>query len=133
MSMRTAARWPVAAMVLSVLIGCSRQPPGRFEISGTISFDGKPVPVGQISFEPDATQGNRGPQALARIENGRYRTQPMKGAVAGPVHITVTGYDGLSKGETPFGAPLFKPFTLRQVLPAKSNTLDLVVPASAAD
>lgn len=123
-----AFRWAVVMAGVFLFVGCGRQPPGRFEISGSVTFARKPLPVGQISFEPDSTKGNRGPQALARIENGRYRTQPMKGSVAGPVHITVVGYDGLRKGETPFGTPLFKPFTTVQVLPAKSSTLDIVVP-----
>lgn len=133
MGWRVAFRWAVVMAVVGFTVGCSRQPPGRFEISGSVTFAGKPVPVGQISFEPDSAKGNRGPQALARIENGRYRTQPMKGSVAGPVRITVTGYDGLRKGETPFGTALFKPFTTEQVLPAESNTLDIVVPTNAAD
>lgn len=128
MSVRSASGWAVVVVALVALVGCSRQPPGRYEISGMVSFDGKPVPLGQVSFEPDPTQGNRGPQAVAPIENGRYRTQPRKGAVAGPVRITVMGYDGLSKGETPFGTPLFKRFTTEQALPAESSTLDIVVP-----
>lgn len=57
----------------------------------------------------------------------------MKGSVAEPVLITVMGYDGLRNGEPPFEAPLFTLCTTEQVLPAKSNTLDIVVPTNAAE
>ena len=35
---------------------------------------GQPVPAGRVVFEPDASQGNRGPASYAEIEAGHYRT-----------------------------------------------------------
>jgi hypothetical protein len=46
----------------------------RIRISGQVTFQGKPVPYGNLVFEPDQSKGNRGPQGYAKIQDGRYDT-----------------------------------------------------------
>lgn len=125
----------VLAAVLGVLClpsGCNRQPAGRYAVNGTVTFDGKPVPVGRVFLEPDPEAGNRGPQAIAPIRNGGFATQPRQGAVAGTVIIEVQGYDGVPSGSYPDGMPLFPPYRTKQELPKQSSTIAIDVPASAA-
>jgi hypothetical protein len=122
----------VAGCGLFALAGCSGQPPGRYAVSGTVTFNGKPIPAGRVFLEPDPAGGNRGPQAVALIKNGRFTTQPRKGAVGGSGIIIVQGYDGVSSDSYPDGQPLFEAHTLRQELPKESSTITIDVPASAA-
>lgn len=121
------------AMVLiaSSLAGCGRSN-GRYTVSGTITFDGKPVPEGGVAIEPDSAAGNRGPRAEAEIRNGRFQTAPSKGAIAGPVIIEAWGADGVETKESPIGMVLFNNYRLKMTLPEKSSTLDIAVPLDAA-
>lgn len=128
----TLFRLAVAGCGLFVLAGCSDQPPGRYSVSGTVTFDGKPIPAGRLFFEPDPAAENRGPQAVALIKSGRFTTEPRKGAVGGSVIIVVQGYDGVSSDSYPDGQPLFAAHTLRQELPKQSSTIAIDVPGSAA-
>ena len=118
------------AFVSCGLAGCSR-PNGRHTVSGTVTFDGKPVPEGVVAIEPDAAAGNRGPRAEAEIRNGRFQTAPSKGAIAGPVIIEAWGADGVETKESPIGVVLFHNYRLKMTLPEKSSTLEIVVPATS--
>jgi len=125
-----------AAMLLA-LAGCGvRDGPARYDLSGEVTFDGKPVPVGSIVFAPDSAQGNSGPGATADIQNGRYRTMPRRGTIGGPHTATIIGFDGeafqtTEGGRTvhhPMGKPLFAPVTIKVDLPKKSGVHDFAVP-----
>ena len=62
--------------LICVLAGCMGDPgPKRYRVSGEITFDGKPVPHGEIVFTPDSGQGNSGPQGIAIIQNGHFDTK----------------------------------------------------------
>ncbi len=105
---------------------------GRVEVYGTVSHGGKPIPAGEVVFEPDPTQGNTGPQARATIENGRYRTPRGQGSVPGAVVVRVEAYDGQPHPESPYGLQLFPAYTTTLVLPDRSSEQDIDVPATHA-
>lgn len=70
----------VAATVLTLLfpglLGCGgRADARRYAVSLAVSYQGQPVRVGYVTFEPDATAGNAGPGSVAMIVDGRYRTE----------------------------------------------------------
>lgn len=129
-------RWRIALVVSSLLGsaivagGCSKQSgPPRYTISGTVTFQGSPVPLGRISFDPDTSQGNDGPAGYADIVDGRYRTH--MGAVGGPHVVRINGSSGPAVDEMKSTA-LFREFTTKIDLPRKSTTVDIDVPATAA-
>ncbi len=67
------------------LVGCSKGGVPRVTVSGKVTFRGQAVPIGLVSFTPDAKKGNRGPQGVARIVDGTYTTKDGgKGSVLGP-------------------------------------------------
>jgi hypothetical protein len=102
----------------------------RTELSGKATFDGKPIPFGEVVFAPDTTKGNKGPGATAPITNGEYKTQPGKGPVAGPQKVKVSGYNESPSQQGPSGRqPLFPEHTLSLEVPADKGTLDINVPA----
>ena len=122
----------LSMMLGLVLAGCSgggEAGAERIELSGAVTFEGKPVPYGQITFTPDATKGGTGPGGTATIENGRYQTVPDKGPTAGPHVAVITGYSS-QEPEQPGGAPplLFADRRVEVAVSADQKTLDLEVP-----
>ena len=66
------------AIIAAVLIGCGKSGPERYEVSGAVTYHGRPVRGGRILFTPDTTQGNNGPGSVAEISNGMYYTRQGK-------------------------------------------------------
>lgn len=70
------------------MIGCGGSP--REGLSGMVTFDGEPVPFGEVQFIPAS-----GPAGSAIIRDGRYNTadEDGQGVISGPHQIFVTGYE----------------------------------------
>jgi hypothetical protein len=124
--------WPrqlgliLAVCALAMVVGCSKQSgPPRYTVSGTVTFRGEPVPMGTIAFEPDTSQGNRGPAGYADIVNGRFQTH--LGAVGGPHIVRINGVSGPTLDETQ-DTTLFSDYRTTCDLPAESTTIDFDVP-----
>lgn len=115
--------------VILIAGGCGVE---RHEISGTVTFAGKPVPTGSVQFVPNKSRGNAGPTASADITNGQFRILAKDGVVGGPYHVTIFGYDGATTtvGTTVnhVGKPLFRTYRTTIDLPQAPSTHDLVVP-----
>jgi hypothetical protein len=123
-----------AALMLS---GCGESGPPRYEVSGTVVVDGRPVPVGYIVFTPDAAAGNSGPGGQADIRDGKYNTQLGRGTIGGPHAASIFGFDGkpyvtsrTAEGAitNPMGHPLFPYYTVKLDLPKKASTFDFTIP-----
>ena len=113
-------------------VGCQRgagDGPARHPLSGKATHDGKPIPAGEIRFDPDSTQGNQGPGGVAEIVNGSYETRREFGVIGGPHVVRISGFDGQPNGELqPLGRPLFPEYELHADLPQKSGSIDFDVP-----
>lgn len=108
------------------MAGCSKQTgPPRYSLSGTVTFRGEPVPLGTIAFEPDTSQGNRGPAGYADIIGGRFQTH--LGAVGGPHIVRISGASGPMIDESK-DTTLFSDYTTTRDLPQQTATLDFDVP-----
>ncbi|MEA1951700.1 MAG: hypothetical protein U9N87_09960 [Planctomycetota bacterium] len=99
-------------------------------MEGTVTIAGKPVPAGEVQFEPDASKENRGPQSRAKIKDGKYSTPRGKGPVAGPAVVRIRCFDGNSGPESPMGTRMAKPFETKIDLPEDDSSQDFEVPAS---
>lgn len=123
--------WLLAVGSLLVLVGCDGSDgPPRYHLSGTITYAGKPVPAGSVSFIPDASKGNQGPGGLARIKDGHFDTSEGTGHVGGPHVVAITGMDGVAQPELPRGTPLFPRYKLTMDLPKEDSTHDFDVPTA---
>lgn len=104
----------------------------EFRVTGNVTFDGKPVPKGFITFEPDASKGNTGPGGGAEIRSGSFATTRGKGISGGAYVVKIVGYDGVattqSGEELPDGRPLFPTYTTKVDFPKESTTKDFAVP-----
>ncbi len=119
----------LVALVLLVLVGCNDMDgPRRYRLSGSVTYDGKPVPAGIISLEPDTSLGNSGPGTLVEFTNGRYRTTRGKGTVGGPHLVRIVGHDGKAISEMPLGRCLFQEYRLQVDLPRHDAAYDFDVP-----
>jgi hypothetical protein len=128
--------WILTLVSLGALLligpGCGGDGVDRYDVSGVVTFDGNPVPLGQIMFQPDTGKGNRGPAGVAKIENGHFDTSKSdKGTVGGPHVVIISGFDGKDINEAeerPAGSPLFPDYRTTVDLPKEDTTLQFDVP-----
>ncbi|HVJ86974.1 MAG TPA: hypothetical protein VM452_15075 [Caulifigura sp.] len=129
------------AMLLAVLAlaasGCSTEAAGpeRFPVAGTVTFNGQPVPFGDIQFIPDTKKGNNGPAGFATITDGKFDTATKgRGVVGGPHEVVINGtatppvVDENAKSNV----PLFPEFRAKHDLPKEASSLDFKIPPSSA-
>lgn len=108
--------------------GChSESGPKAYRLSGEVTYDGKPIPYGQVLFTPDGAAGNSGPQGIANIRDGKYDTawSEGKGIAGGPTVIRVTGF--AKEGASPLCE-----VELKADLPRADGTHNIDVPAGKA-
>jgi hypothetical protein len=114
--------------------GCgSRQSgPKIYKVSGSVEYDGKPVPKGLITFRPNTSKGNSGPGGGAEIKNGRFETEAGKGVVGGAYIVEIRGTDGVpyseSGEEIPEGKSLFARYEVEVEFPREDTVQDFHVP-----
>ena len=127
----------ISGCLLILAAGCGPSPDGpvRYQVSGTVTYDGQPVPNGFISFAPDSTAGNKGPGGGAPIDQGRFKTDANRGSVGGPHVVKIVGYDGVAmtvEGEQlAHGKPLFAPYETTFDFPKKDGPVEFKVPKAA--
>ena len=79
----------IAVVSTTLLFGCGQSGPPRFEVSGTITVDGIPVPSGTIGFLPDGVDG---PAAGGQITDGSYKIKASQGPTKGPHKVEIRGF-----------------------------------------
>jgi len=125
-------------LVAAISGGCGNG--DRFQrtiVTGTITYDGQPIPKGAIWFVPTESVGNQAPTGFARIEDGRFATERAKSPITGRYTIKVTGFDGAEptaaeKAELLssdfLGHAIFPEYVQEAEIAADEMTLDLDVP-----
>lgn len=96
-------------------------------LSGKATFDGKPIPYGDVTFTPD--EGNEGPTAVGEIRDGAYKTVEGEGVGEGAYVVNVNGRTtptSTQEGE------LFPGYQAKLDVTKGMETFDIDVPASAA-
>ena len=110
--------------------GCDRGPI-LFQVTGQVTFGGKPLPAGVIYFDPDYMKKNDGPQGYAHIKDGQFSTRAVggRGVIGGPHLARIEGFDGQPASELPMGRPLFTNFSQPIDLPKADTQVTFDVPA----
>ncbi|NLE37743.1 MAG: hypothetical protein GX621_06935 [Pirellulaceae bacterium] len=90
--------------------GCQRKSnlPPLAVTTGTVTFDGKPLSTGTVTFIPDIQKGTTGPTGVGYIQkDGTYRIQTAleDGAIVGWHLVHVVALDG-SKPGNPWIIPI---------------------------
>jgi hypothetical protein len=117
----------VVLLTAGALLGCGKDGPKSYRVSGTVKLDGQPIPYGEVLFTPDAKEHNSGPQGIAEIHDGQFDTNLVggKGMAGGPMIIRVNGMSG------PGGKTLCE-YELKVDLPREDTAHDIDVPKKAA-
>jgi hypothetical protein len=127
-SLRAAAGLALAAGMVA-LAGCGQGAPKYYDVAGTVTYGGKPIPKGTVSFEPDPTTGIRGQMGYADLVDSKFDTRAHgKGVLGGPYIIRILGFDGKAVYEAPYGTGLIPEYTLTKDLPKADSTLEIDVP-----
>lgn len=117
---------------ISIAAGCGPQGPQRYDLSGDVTYDGKQVSKGYMTFEPDSAKGNSGPGAAVDIVDGHYTTRAGQGTVGGPHVVTVSGFDGVAFEQSgvmnPMGRPMFEDVKIEIDVPKEAATRDFELP-----
>ena len=114
--------------------GCGGGSKG-YRLSGAVTFNGQPVPMGKIYFDPDTAAGGSGPSGFADIVDGKFDTSAAngRGVSGGPTVVRIQGHKKEPADVTSgYGPPLFAEYTVKADLPGETSTKDFDVPASAA-
>jgi hypothetical protein len=121
------------AVLVALAAGCGPSGPARFDVSGEVSYRGKPLPAGILIFDPDPKRGGDGPQGYAHVKEGKYDTRDRgRPVTVGPALVRIQGFDGVAQGEMLLGKKLFPDVIVDAELDPSRSTLDFTVPASAA-
>ena len=116
----------LVAIFMLGCIGCCDKGPANYQLSGTISYKGRPVPRGEVFLRPI---GN-GPGGFAIINDGKYKTIAGRGYQGGLSKITFHGFGKVTTddGRESGGLDLFPPYTVEIDLPEEDFVYSLKVP-----
>lgn len=92
-------RCVAACAGVMLLAGCGPgNPLGRLPVSGTVTFQGKPLDQGTIEFAPE---DGRGVASGAVIKDGRYSIPELKGLPPGTYRVRISSAEPSSTGPPP--------------------------------
>ena len=112
---QAAMLWPLSLVVLSAIAGCTAQGKRSCEVTGNVSIDGKPVQVGQITFDI-VEEGDL--SSSCAISEGTYRVQISPGRKI--VRISAPDIDSNAGGTLDEdGFQTQEPQTARDLVPSR--------------
>ncbi len=75
-------------------IGCGPTGPGMAQVTGKVTYKGKPVPKGTITFVHEGAEGRNASGELDEAGNYRLQTEnPGDGALLGEYKVTIYAHD----------------------------------------
>jgi hypothetical protein len=122
----------LAIVVCAAIAGCNGD--SLYDVKGTVSIGGEPVPAGVIWFDPHIAKANtNGPQDYAQIKDGKFDTrQNGRGVKPGLYTIRVEAFDGKPANELPLGKPLINPpYETSREFKADAVTISIDIPGLA--
>lgn len=118
-------QWVLFALLLILCClsaaGCRRSGPERAIVTGAVTYQGKPLPEGQIRFVP--APGTHAPTAGAFVIDGRYTADGKGGVPVGTHKVMIEAYrlvGPTQPTDLPGQAPETAPGR-QQILPSKYN------------
>ena len=124
--------------LLATLVSTGCGPRDRYALSGSVTFDGKPIPAGTITFVPFGAGQPGRTAAFCEIKAGKYDTKTGRNPGSGPHRVMISGCDGVpyqsQMGEIvenhPMGKQLFPTHLVEIDVPEENGSVfDFAVPA----
>lgn len=128
--------WKLKTALLAAIVliaGCSQPIPEGRPLTGNVSFDGKPLASGYITFEPQSGQQT---QAGAEITAGKYQTQAQKFIAPGRYAVAIVGGAEMPPSDISPGTPEFEAAAAKlkdKVVPKKYNVNSTLVAEVTAE
>jgi hypothetical protein len=124
-------------IIAALIVGSGCNDGSGYRVSGTVVFQGRPVPAGTIYFHPNKAAGNEGPSGFAQIVDGNFDTAARRGrgVIAGSHKVEISGYEPATpSAENPEGGGVSLFAGYREVIefPAAASRHEFVVPDDAA-
>lgn len=123
-------RWNVMVCVVLgfAVTGCSpgESGPPRYLVQGAVTFDGQPVPDGEVLFVSE-----KGPGAMIPIVDGEFRGQGKTGVPAGQFEVRVSGRTKGDGGAMSESRTLFPEYKTTVTVAASDNKIDIAVPSAS--
>jgi hypothetical protein len=108
---RPLCRWSALLLAGCFCAGCGREL-DRQSVSGTVSYKGKPIVRGSITFAPAEGQGPT--FVSAPVEEGSFSIPKSAGPVPGKYRVRFEAYDKIQYGPAIPGDPAPPPKKLNQ-------------------
>lgn len=112
----------VGGLYASAAIGC-HGPANRWPVQGAVTFDGRPLSHGAISFFP-ANAGGSGPTSGAEIKDGKYAVPADKGLQPGSVRVQITSVQKTGKKKMVHGTEEVDEFI--DIVPPRYNSASVL-------
>ncbi len=127
-----ASRWLL--LLAMIVTGCSNEPK-LVQLSGKVTFKGKPVPAGYITLTPDVASGTLGQTVGFQIENGAYDSnkETPPGIGPGVYKVMIAGFDGKKIPMFGQGKQIFNPIEQQLTVSEGTVTQDFTIPESAGE
>jgi hypothetical protein len=106
--------WTFAAAAAVLLSGCGPERVGQV-VTGTVTFQGKPLDQGSIQFQPAEGQSTF---SGSSIDNGNYRLPPEFGLAPGKYTVRINS----SEGSVPTNSTDVEVGVFTERIPAKYNS-----------
>ena len=102
------------------------------QLSGTVTFKGKPIPAGNVMFTPDVSVVG-GQIRMFMVKDGLYDSSkdPSPGLKAGQYEVTIMGYDGKQIPNFFQGKQIFNSVSEAMTVQQGASKKDFNVPDSA--
>lgn len=124
------SRLVILAALLASSVGCGPRDVERYRVQGVVSYEGRAIPQGTISFT--TTREGKKYSGYAGIVNGRFDSySDGKGHVGGEQTLLVIGGDTPTASEAggePTATATIGPVEWTEVFPSADVTLQLKLP-----
>lgn len=119
----------LAVLLGWTLAGCGPPKERVYRVFGDVTFKGKPVPKGNVYFDPDLSKGTKGKQGFASITDGKYDTALADGdgIAKGAYVVRVQSFDGKVLPDYPFGNALTSEFVVKHSFSEDENRFDITI------
>ena len=102
------------ALIIGLTVGCSSGP-ATGDVSGTVTYDGKPIEHGSIAFYPE--NGN-GPSTGGAIADGKYSVSKVP---VGVMKVRISGAKDIKEHKMSYDEKAPPVITASELLPPKYN------------
>jgi hypothetical protein len=116
-------------LVVLLCTGCGTRRKNGVTLTGAVTFNGRPVPAGQVVF---LSEGRITSSGIAVIKDGVYRTVDGREPVSGPQVVRFQLCDGVRSGMAPYGQLIAPVQEIEVTLAQAETTRDFHLPPQQA-